>query len=248
MYRISRLLVGALILLTVPSLATASNLPLNPSSMTISIGDLPPVSLSNNPASIAVSSGAGTFTELPGVFGPTTVGLSASLFTGVSLISGLTLAGVGNGTQFCTQPGPPLNCLGGVTGVGLVNVLQLFNLTIPLSVVGTHATTFVSAGGIFITVVGQGWTAGTATVTWTTFTPSTMINSTTAQGSDNRTAGHGGSLVLVTGFKAITNVAGTIPGFVTQSLNFAPEPVELLLLGVGLAGFGLYAGARRLRK
>ena len=248
MYRKSRLLVGALILLTVPGVATASTVALDPSSLSLTIGALPPVTIPNNAASIFVSSGVGTFTEPPGVFGPSTVGLPVSLFTGVSLISGLTFPGFGNGTKVCTQTGP-LGCFGGLSGVALVNVLQLFNLSIPLSVVGSPgASVRIDSGGIVITVVGQGWTAGTATVTFTTFTPTTQINTAVSFGTDQRTAGHGGSLVLVSGFKAITNVAGTLPGFAVQNLNFAPEPVELLLLGVGLAGFGLYAGARRLRR
>lgn len=247
MHRISRVLVGALMLLTIPGASTAASLALDPSTFSVSIGALPPVVLANNPATIAVSSGAGTFTEFPGVFGPTTIGLSASLFTGVSLISGLTLAGIGNGTVVCSSAGPPLSCAGGLAGTALVNILQLFNLSIPLSVVGSPgASVKVDAGGIIITVIGQRWVAATTSVTGT---GSAMTNTAFSTGFDSRTAGHGGSLVLVSGFKAITNVAGTLPGFAVQNLNFdAPEPVELLMLGVGLVGFGIYGSTRRRRR
>jgi hypothetical protein len=194
--------------------------------MSITIGALPPVVLPNNPASIFVSSGSGTFTEPVGVFGPTSIGLPASLFTGVSLISGLTLASFGNGTQFCTQPGPPIRCAGGLRGTGLVNVLQLFNLSIPLSVVGSPgASVKVDAGGIIISVFGQGWTAGTASVTTTVETASgTITNTQLAFGTDQRTAAHGGDLVLVSGARVVTNVAGNLPAFATQVLQFASPP------------------------
>lgn len=243
MHRTSRLLVGALILLVAPSVASASTVEIGPSTFSLRISTLPPVTLPSNPATIVVSSGAGTFTEPAGVFGPTTVGLPVSLFTGVSLISGLTLAGIGNATVVCDSTVPNLNCAGGLAGTTLVNVLQLFNLSIPLSVVGSPgASVRVDAGGIIITVIGQKWTAGPTSVTGVTGGPAL------SNGVDERTPAHGGRLVLVSGFKAVTNVAGSLPGFAVQTLQLAPEPVEVLLLAVGLTGLGLYAGARRLRR
>lgn len=243
MHRTSRLLVGALLLLTVPSLASASTVDVEPSTFSLSISTLPPITLPSNQATIAVSSGAGTFTEPAGVFGPASVGLPRSLFTGVSLISGLTIAGIGNGAILCDSTVPELNCSGGLEGTALVNVLQLFNLSIPLSVVGNPgASVRVNAGGIIITVIGQKWTAGPTSVTGITGGPAL------SNGLDERTPGHGGTLVLVSGFKAVTNVAGSLPGFAVQNLQLAPEPVEILMLLVGLAGFGLYAGVRRLRR
>lgn len=251
MHRTLRLLVGSLVTLVAFS-AGADPRGIDSAELSLAIGALPPVVLQGNVGftSINVSSGTGTFTEPQGAFGPTDIPLAQSLFTGVPQISGLTLAGFGNGTKLCTVPGPPLGCAGGLAGSSLVNILQLFNLSIPLSVVGAPgASTIAGAMGITITVKGQGWTAGVASVTGVTeeLPGTTVTNTVTSAGSDGRTAGHGGTLRLVSGFQAITNVAGNLPGFGVQTFSFAPEPVELLLLGTGMAGFALYAGWRRRR-
>lgn len=249
----SRLPIALLAALAFASSAQASTLAILSSTLSLDLQliptPLPMVSLPGNASSLAVSSGAGTFTLSKGAFGPTNIPLPRTLFTGVSQLSGLTLVGFGNGTQPCTGTGPT-SCGGGLTGTALVNVLQLFNLSIPLAVVGSPgASVMTSAGGIRLTVLGQGWRAGTATVMVTNQTSSGTTTATfTAQGSDARTSGHGGSLTLVTGFQVLTNVNGNFPGFATQTFQFAPEPVELLLLGVGLASFGLYAVARRPRR
>lgn len=240
---LSRVVAAALLAVLVPVTASADALDLGPSSFSLSISTLPPIQVPNNPSTIVVSSGAGTFTEPAGVFGPTTIGLPASLFTGVSLISGLTLAGIGNGTLVCSSTDPNLNCTGGLAGTTLVNVLQLFNLSIPLSVVGSPgASVRVDAGGIIITVIGQKWTAGPTSVTGVTGGPAL------SNGVDNRTPGHGGELVLVSGFKAVTNVAGSLPGFAVQNLNFVPEPMRMLSLGAAGAAIGLLVHLRRRRR
>jgi hypothetical protein len=60
---------------------------------------------------------------------------------------------------------------------------------------------------------GGGSTLGTAFIT----------------GTDQRTPGHGGSLVLVSGAKVITNVAGNFPVFAIQELDFVPPQIEVEL-------------------
>jgi hypothetical protein len=168
------------------------------------------------------------------VFGPASIVLPG--VTG-SLISRLTFAGIRNGTVTCTNTTPALNCSGGFAGTAIINVLQLFNLSIPLSVVGNPgATAKWEEGGIFITVTGQKWTAGQTSVTMTGDNGTGVAFAT---GADNRTAMHGGELVLVTGFRTVSNVTGTLSGFAVQTLTFTspavPEPATFLLLATGLA-------------
>jgi hypothetical protein len=215
--------------------------------LSLTIGALPPVALPDNGgATLLVSSGSGAFTEVAGVFGPATIPLSASLFTGVPQISGLTLLSFGNGTK-AVSGGVGT---GGLAGTALVTVLQSLNLSIPLTVVGqAGATVQAGAGAIIITVVGQGWTTGVAMVTGITSTTAgtNVLNTATLTGSDNRTAGHAGTITLVSGFQAITSVAGTLPGFAIQALTFVPEAGTLVLLGTGAIGLALY-GRRRMTK
>jgi len=247
MKRFKLLAVGALLAVGLAAPSHSATLTLG-GTLSLTIGALPPVSLPDNGgASVLVSSGNGHFTEPAGVFGPATIPLTASLFTGVPQISGLTLIGFGNGTKVASGAG---TALGGLAGSALVTVLQSLNLSIPLSVVGVPgASVQAGVGAIIITVVGQGWTTGVASVTGvTSTTPGTnVLNTITLAGSDNRTAGHQGTITLVSGFQAITNVAGTLPGFAIQALSFVPEAGTLVLLGTGAIGLALY-GRRRMTK
>jgi hypothetical protein len=198
---------------------------------------------------ILVSSGSGGFTEPANVFGPTTFSLPASLFTGIPQISGLTLTDFGNGTKVVN--GVAGTATGGLAGYAIITILQSLNLSIPLSVVGSPGgVAQAGAGGIQVTVVGQGWTTGVVMHTGvTTTTPGTnVLNTATVQGSDSRTAGHAGSITLVSGFQALTNTAGAFPGFAIQSLTFAtPEAGTFLLLGSGTIAVALYC-RRRMRR
>jgi hypothetical protein len=251
MKHLSRVLAAAIVAISLPSAGIADVIDVEASTLSLSIGTLPPIEVPSNPSqSIAVSSGSGTFTEPPGIFGPTTVQLPRALFTGVSLISGLTIVGLANGTQPCTQFDPALACTGGLAGTTLVNVLNLFDLSIPLSVVGSPgATVMAGTGGITITVTGQKWTAGVASVTGVTVDPGTQPTGTAfLTGTDARTAMHGGQLVLVSGFRSITNVGLTLPGFAVQTLNFAPEPTRVLLSAAAMGALGLLVRARSRRR
>ena len=78
MHRSLRLLVGTLLVL-LPVSASADTLAINSSTLGLSIGALPPVTIPGTLSSLAVSSGAGTFTEPQGAFGPATVTLPLSL-------------------------------------------------------------------------------------------------------------------------------------------------------------------------
>lgn len=134
-----------------------------------------------------------------------------------------------------------------------MNVLGLFNLVIPLGVVGqTGASTAISAGSLVVTVLGTGWTTAPIIVTgvgvptpFGAFTTGTV----TASGSDNRTPGHQGTLVLVSAFKIFNNATNRpVDGLVTQTLTFreVPEPATLGVAAFSAACLVLH-GLRRSR-
>ncbi len=265
MRKLRALLFAAVFAIGATSQAGASVVTLSGGALGISIGALPPIGFpcTGCPVTLSVSSGPGSFTEPAGLFGGTVM-LPTGLFTGVALINGLTIAGLGNSTKFIdpthavsgqatgvVRPGGGLGGFGPLSGSALVNVGFLFNLTIPLNVIGnTGATTMAGVpAGIEITVLGTGWTTATVLITGiTTGTPA--VNTVTNVGYDLRDAAHNGVVQLISPFKAITNAAGNLPGLATQTLTFTggvPEPGTLLLLGSGVVGLALY-GRRRLRK
>jgi hypothetical protein len=261
MRKLKALLFAAVFAMSVSSQASAALTTLVSGVMGISIGALPPITFpSSGPQLISVSSGGGSFTEPASVF-TGSVQLPTGLFTGVALINGLTIGGLANGSKVVAQgaaAGPRASQLiraggglggpGALTGSAFVNVLFLFNLTVPLNIVGqTGATTSVVAGTLAVTVLGTGWTTGPVTMTGVT-TGSPATNTVINVGYDNRTPGHAGIVQLISPFKVITNAAGNLPGLATQTLTFlVPEPGTLLLLGSGVVGLALY-GRRRLRK
>jgi hypothetical protein len=248
------------------SQAGASVLTLVGGVLGISIGALPPIQFPQNVSGvpISVSSGAGSFTEPANLF-TGSVMLPTSLFTGVALINGLTIGNFANGTKVINTAGAiagprtmhvlragsgTLGGPGALTGTAFINVLGLFNLAIPLGVVGnTGGSTAVVAGTLAVSVNGTGWTTGTVTITGVT-TGSPVVNTVIYGGYDNR-ASHIGVIQLISPFKVITNAAGNLPGLATQTLTFigvhVPEPGTLLLLGSGVVGLALY-GRRKMRK
>jgi hypothetical protein len=220
-------------------------------SLGISIGGLPPANFALNVSAVplSVSSGGGSFTEPASIF-TGTLNLPTSLFTGVPLISDLTLGNVANSTKFVAQGAAGgghatgvLRAGGGLGGPGplggtvFLNLLALVNMAIPLSPIGnTGAVTTINAGAFSATLVGTGWTTAPVTLTGVT---TGGLNTVTLAGYDNRTPGHGGVVQLVSPFKVITNAAGNLPAFALQTLTFVPEAGTLLLLGLGVTGLAL---------
>jgi len=232
--------------------AWASAVTLEGGTLGIGIGALPALTFPAVSSPILnVSSGGGSFTEPASVF-TGGVQLPTALFTGVALISGLTIANLANGTKVVAQgaaagpraedlirPGGGFGGPGPLQGQAIVNVLQLFNLNIPLNVIGNSGQTLATvSGGLAITVVATGWTTGDASITGiTTGNPAT--NTVAFAGYDNRDAAHHGVVQLVSAFKIITNAAGNLPAFATQTLTFVPEPGTILMLLSGVVTLGI---------
>ena len=102
--------------------------------------------------------------------------------------------------------------------------------------------------GVAITVFGNDWTTGQTKVIGTqgAFEGVTLASAT---GADNRTAGGGGELVLVTSALSVTNVGGSenLPLIGVLTLNYVPEPGTLMLLGTGVAGLAMLGRRRESR-
>lgn len=198
------------------------------------------------PTNVMVSSGAGDFTLPAGLFEG--VGsLPFELFTGVPLISSLAVSG-SNATGSFGAGGGPGGGFGGEMGLPGQVMLGLlggiFEITVPLSVVGAGGVA-TAAGplGLMVEISGAPWTTGIAAVTAITLTsPAGFVNTVTLGGGDARTAGHAGSLQLVTPTRILLS-DGTdgvrLPAFATLNLRFVPEPATLVLWLAAAAGIGL---------
>ncbi len=256
MRKLSRLLLAVAFAVGVSARAGAVDLTITGGTLGVSIGALPPITFpcTGCPVVLTVTdAGVGNgFTEPANLF-TGSVMLPTGLFTGVALINGLTIANLANGVKSIdpthavngqatgvVRPGPGLGGLGPLTGDALINVGFLFNLTVPLNVIGnTGGTKFAGVpAGIEITVLGTGWTTGNITVTGVT-TGDPATNTVIDVGSDNRNANGTGVVQLISSFKAITNAAGNLPGLATQTLTFVPEPGTILLLLSGVATLGI---------
>jgi hypothetical protein len=268
MRRLSRLLLAAALVLGGSGQAGAASLTLTGGSLGISIGALPPINFPCTacPLVLDVSNPGvgGGFTEPANVFVGSLM-LPTSLFTGVPLINGLTIGNLANGPK-TIAPGEPagprvacpaaepcgrvLRAGGGLGGFGplvgsaFVNVLGLFNLAVPLDVVGnTGAATAVVAGTLAVSVNATGWTTGNITVDRVT-TGEPADNTVVNVGYDNRNPSGNGVVQLISAFHVTTNAAGNLPGLAIQTLTFAPEPGQILLVGGALGTLALLARRR----
>jgi len=259
-------ILAAIALATVaPRVADAALLTLTGSTLTVSVWNLPTVSIPQNVAAVPVlvSSGGG-FTE-PGDIFTGTVMLPSSMFTGVPLVNGFTVALLGNLPKYIApgepggsrtgirRPGGGLGGSGPLSGRAFINVLALFNLVVPLFPVGdTYGSSISNQGYVSVTVLGTAWTTGNVTLTGLSgSTPSQNTVTFDALGFDHRTPGHAGVLQLVSPFKVVDGVAGGQPGYALQTLTFStqvPEPGTLVLLVSGVTGLVVYGLAKRRRR
>jgi len=263
MRKLNRLLLAAVFAVGASARVGAAELTLTGGSLGISIGALPPILFPCNGCPVVLNAQTGVgpgngFTEPASVF-VGEIALPTSLFTGVALIDGLTIGGLANVTKtigdapqaagprasFVVRPGGGIGGLGPLTGNAFVNVLSLFNLAVPLGVIGnTGASTMVTAGTLMVAVNGTGWTTGqiqidrittgnpAATPNATPNVPE-QLNTVTYTGDDARNANGTGVVQLISAFHVTTNAAGNLPGLATQTLTFVPEPGTILLLCSG---------------
>lgn len=267
--RLPRLASSLVLVLVAHGEARAALLTLSvTSTLSAKVGELPDFSMGAVASvPVLVSSGGGSFVEPAGFFSGS-VALPTALFTGLPLFHGLTFAGLANGAGSFAQGAPAgprnhgiLRAGGGfggfapLQGTATVNVLALFNVSVPLGVVGnTGATLTVVSGGLTLTAQGTGWTTGVVRVTdISTFTTNRQDTtfSLTFSGYDNRTPGHAGVLQLVSPFRVISNAfAAPFAGVARQTLVFTPavpEPGTLMLLGTGVGALALRAWRGRRR-
>jgi hypothetical protein len=264
MRRYSRLLLAVALALGGSSQAGAVPLTLTGGVLGISIGALPPITFPCAACPIvldvATPGVGGGFVEPANAFAGSLM-LPTTLFTGVALINGLTIGNLANGQKtiapgaaggtradFVIRPGGDLGGEGALTGAAFVNVLGLFNLTVPLGVIGQNGgSTAVVAGTLAVTVAATGWTTGTMMLNRVT-TGDPADNTVTDAGYDNRNGAGTGVVQLVSSFHITTNAAGNLPGLATQTLTFsAPEPGQILLVGAALGTLAMLA-RRRMRK
>lgn len=237
--RIRALLVSFSIGMLAPLAASASVLTLSGGELEFQVGGFIPLSgPATSTPEIFVSSGPGNFGLPPSVF-QVDLGLPTQLFTGVTLISTLNIDATNLTASFVAGGGPGggFGGAGPLSGQAVIGVLGgLLNIDIPLSVVGAGGFQTAEAGLLMISATGHLWTTGPAMIAGlTSATPSGgFTNTITVSGFDNRTAGHKGSLLLVSPLRVISGAFGVLPSFVTMSLTFVPEPGVVVLIGSAL--------------
>jgi hypothetical protein len=228
------------------SATAASAGPLASASLTFVLGALPPATFPGTGATGTATSDLSASLGGGGVFnGAFTTVIPTTAAPPLTALQVIITKNAG-----ATFTGTALHKVGGNLAIeGVANIYGIGGfpsggkplLGVPL-VLGTPATIGKSGGGVAITAISAGWTAGTAVVTGLTGTMGTTAN---VAGSNALTAGGQGTLVLVTPIKIITGIAGTIAAFGVLTLTYVPEPGTLLLLGLGVVALAA-AGHRRL--
>jgi hypothetical protein len=150
-------------------------------SLGVGIGALPPIVIPSAPPNIliAVSSGAGSFSDPAGMFSAF-VALPTPLFTGVPLITSLNVTAANNTGTF-TATGGIAGGFGGpepLNGFARIGVLGLFTVPVPLGNVGGGGSLALVVASLSVTVIGNIFTTGPAVVTGVTTTLTHLAGTT----------------------------------------------------------------------
>ncbi len=229
-----------------PAAAFAALLSLSEASFEFQIGSYPELPAIDGPGTaspIGVSSGTGDFVLPAGVVSGS-LPLPNDLFTGVPVISGLSISASNPTGTLAAGAGPGGGFGGGLpmNGEMIFQVLGgLFNGTVPLTVVGSTRTFQTRIFTVAAAFTGHAWTTGPVAISGiTTQTPGgAFVNTVTLSGSDARTAGHRGTLQLVSPVRILTNFTGNLPAYGLLRLEFVPEPGTAVLLGLAAAVAGV---------